>query len=101
MQRNQDALVPVTYQIATTGRIGRHDRPPARGGFDQAARQALAIPGEQHRDVVRVPDFRTVARRTVPADARLLRPLAQLSLAAGPAVRRIRRAVEIELDCAA
>src|SRR5436853_84501 len=76
----QDALLAVAHQIEAARRISRHDRPPASGRLDQAARHTFAIPGEQHRDMMRAPDFCDVRRRAVPANARLGGPPTQIIL---------------------
>src|SRR5437763_570160 len=97
-QWNQDALLAVAHQIATAGRISCHDRPAAGRSLYQAARHTFAIPGEQHRDMMRAPYLGDVGSGAVPVNARLTRPSAQIVLAARTPVRWIWSAIKIEFD---
>ena len=71
MRSDQKSLDAVAHDIAAAGHAGGDDRPARRRRLDQAAWNALAVPGEQHRDVMLTPDPGNVGGAALPADTGL------------------------------
>ena len=79
-ERHQNALLAVAHDLPAARNVGGHNRPAGGGGFDQRARQTLAI-GQQHRDVMFAPDLRHIGVVAVPSDSRLASTIAPAWLA--------------------
>jgi hypothetical protein len=66
--RHKDAFDPIADDLAATDHVGPDNRTAGSGGFQERARHALAIGGQEQRNVMGPPNFGHVGGMAAPSN---------------------------------